>query len=55
MPTTARICYSPGNGTYQDITIAIEALATHRAHGDIVPGVDTTDCGCPAPGQMHSQ
>jgi hypothetical protein len=40
---------------YAPMTIALSALPSHRAHGDIVPGVDTSDSGCPSPLTPHEQ
>jgi hypothetical protein len=47
LPSTVRICHRTGNGRYVPLTVSLSALPAHRAHGDIVPGVDTADCGCP--------
>jgi len=38
MPTRVSIAHRKGNGSFQDITIAIEDLPEHLAHGDYVPG-----------------
>lgn len=46
MPTKVKVCHRTGNGKYNPITVALEALPAHRAHGDLVPGVDR-GCGCP--------
>lgn len=51
-PTQVDICHLTGNGKYVPMTVSMNALAAHRAHGDIVPGVDTTDCGCPGSGSL---
>ena len=47
-PTKVKICHLTGNGKYVPMTVSINALAAHRAHGDIVPGVDIADCNCPS-------
>ncbi|MEK7225563.1 MAG: hypothetical protein AAB221_07760, partial [Bacteroidota bacterium] len=45
------ICHREGNGTWHTITISIDALPAHLAHGDMVPDEDgdgyskTTPCG----------
>ncbi|MDH5271247.1 MAG: hypothetical protein OEY32_15130 [Candidatus Krumholzibacteria bacterium] len=46
-PSKVRVCHRKGNGSYVTITIDMSALPAHRAHGDIVPGVDGNDCDCP--------
>jgi hypothetical protein len=40
-------CYRIGRDQFVELTIPISSLPAHRAHGDIVPGVDTAECGCP--------
>ena len=53
-PVQVRVCHRKGNGGYVPITIDMASLPDHRAHGDIVPGVDSTDCSCPGTGG-HNQ
>jgi hypothetical protein len=48
MPTEVNVCHRKGNGGYVPITISLNALPDHLAHGDIVPGTAGQDCGCPA-------
>jgi hypothetical protein len=52
-PTTVRVCHRMGRDRFVELTIPITALPAHRAHGDIVPGVDTAECGCPGGGGSH--
>jgi hypothetical protein len=46
MPEKVTVCHLTGKGTYVPVSVNLNALPTHRAHGDIVPGIDTDDCGC---------
>ena len=46
-PVHVKVCHRKGNGAYVPITIELTSLPDHRAHGDIVPGVDSSDCNCP--------
>ena len=51
MPTKVKVCHVAQRGhKYVPIEIALEDLADHRAHGDLVPGVDFPGCDCPADG-----
>jgi uncharacterized protein (TIGR02145 family) len=34
------VCHKQGNGSYHSITISRNALAAHKAHGDVVPDED---------------
>lgn len=45
-PATVKVCHATANGRYVPLTIPMNALAAHRAHGDLVPGVDADDCAC---------
>ena len=38
MPTKVRVMHLMGNGNYKPITVAMNALPAHLAHGDYVPG-----------------
>ncbi len=46
-PSKVNICHRRGNGTYVPMEISMNALESHLAHGDIVPGVGGAPCGCP--------
>lgn len=47
LPTKVRVAHREGNGTYRCITINMNALAAHLAHGDYVPGTAGHDDKCP--------
>jgi hypothetical protein len=47
MPTTVRVAHRLGNGGYSCITVSLNALPAHLAHGDYVPGTNGHDCDCP--------
>ena len=49
-PAQVKVCHRKGNGGWRMITVDLASLPAHRAHGDIVPGVDTSDCNCPDTG-----
>jgi len=42
LPMEVRIAHLEGDGTYQGVTISMNALAAHLAHGDYVPGTAAT-------------
>jgi hypothetical protein len=52
-PERVKVCHRKGNGGYVTITVPLSSLADHRAHGDLVPGVDTEDCNCAGIGGRH--
>ena len=47
MPTRLKVCHRVDGGEFTPITIPLGSLPDHRAHGDIVPGMDGHDCTCP--------
>ena len=49
MPSKVKVCHKAGkSGRYVSLEISLMDLADHRAHGDLVPGVDFEGCNCPA-------
>ncbi len=46
-PLKVRVAHSAGSGVYRCITVDMNALASHLAHGDYVPGTAGRDCDCP--------
>jgi hypothetical protein len=44
MPSDVRIQHRTGNGHFHPMTVSIEALPAHLAHGDYVPGTDGHPC-----------
>ena len=47
MPTQVRVAHRQGKGGYHCITISMNALPAHLAHGDYVPGTAGHDFDCP--------
>jgi hypothetical protein len=55
MPTTVRIAHRTGSGDFRCLTISMDALSSHLAHGDFVPGTDGHDCDCERAGKDASE
>jgi hypothetical protein len=47
MPTQVRVAHREGKGGYHCITVSMNALPAHLAHGDYVPGTAGHDFDCP--------
>jgi hypothetical protein len=47
MPTEVRIAHRGDDEQYTCVTISLNALPAHLAHGDYVPGTDGHSCDCP--------
>ena len=44
MPSDVRIRHRRGDGDFKPMTVSIDALRAHLAHGDFVPGTDGHPC-----------